>query len=108
MDTVMVLRIVRILRLLRVLRILRLFRFFRELLLLAQGIMGAMRALGWAVTLIMLVLYICAIFINKLLGDQVGNAEEDMLEGSAKTRNEWFGTVGRSLFTLFQLMSLEN
>ena len=39
------------------LRIIRLLRFLRELLILVQGIAGAMRALVWAVLLIFLALY---------------------------------------------------
>ena len=38
-----------LLRIFRVLRLLRLFRFLRKLLLLAQGIWGAVKALVWAV-----------------------------------------------------------
>lgn len=103
MSSMTLLRVLRIFRLLRVLRVLRLFRFFRELLLLAQGIFGAMRALFWAVALIVLVLYICAVFINRLLENQ-----DDVPERHQEQVDLWFGTVGRTFFTLFQMMSLEN
>merc|ERR1719161_2151222 len=85
------------LRLLRILRILRLFRFLRELLLLAQGIIGAMKALFWSMLLVFLALYICAIFTTQTLGQNT----------SDQTLLDWFGSVGSSLFTLFQLMTLE-
>merc|ERR1719236_160729 len=62
-----------------------------------------MRALFWAVALIVLLLYICAVFINRLLGDK-----EDVSERHQEQVDLWFGTVGRSLFTLFQLMTLED
>merc|ERR1719316_2191937 len=81
------LRIVRLLRLARILRILRIFRFFKELLLLAQGIIGAMKALFWAMMLIVLILYVCAIFATKLL------ANRDVVENgtSDKDLQIWFG-----------------
>eukprot|EP00746_Dinoflagellata_sp_MGD_P143834 gnl/MRDRNA2_/MRDRNA2_76617_c0_seq3.p1 gnl/MRDRNA2_/MRDRNA2_76617_c0~~gnl/MRDRNA2_/MRDRNA2_76617_c0_seq3.p1 ORF type:complete len:563 (+),score=100.78 gnl/MRDRNA2_/MRDRNA2_76617_c0_seq3:120-1691(+) len=103
LQFVTLLRIVRLLRLARILRILRIFRFFKELLLLAQGIMGAIKALFWAMMLIVLILYVCAIFATKLLGkrdlDDSGSTDEDL--------QIWFGTLPRSLLTFFQIITVE-
>merc|ERR1719313_1149376 len=58
----------RTIRLLRLCRVLRLFRFFKELWILAQGIIQATRALGWVMVLLLMVLFICAIFMTRTLG----------------------------------------
>lgn len=92
-----VLRIARLARLFRILRLVRIFRFLRELMLLVQGILGALKALGWTVFLILLVLYTSAVLIT----NTIGHATED------PEISEWFGTVGGSFLTLFQLMTLE-
>jgi len=80
-----------------VLRILRLFRFLKELTLLAQGIIGAIHALGWSLFLIWLVLYVSAVLTTTLYGH---SNRPDILR--------WFGSLGKSLLTLFQLMTLED
>lgn len=97
LSVVTLLRVVRLVRLIRVLRILRLFRFIHELTLLAQGIIGACRALGWSLLLITIVLYISAVFVTTLFGE----TEDEHI-------SEWFGSLGSSLLTLFQLMTLED
>lgn len=90
-------RLVRLVRLLRVLRIIRLFRFFKELTLLAQGILGALQAMSWAALLIIVVLYVSAVIMTNTLG-RVSDSEVAL----------WFGSLGSSLFTLFQLMTLQD
>eukprot|EP00927_Polykrikos_kofoidii_P035531 TRINITY_DN3009_c0_g2_i1.p1 TRINITY_DN3009_c0_g2~~TRINITY_DN3009_c0_g2_i1.p1 ORF type:complete len:750 (-),score=56.35 TRINITY_DN3009_c0_g2_i1:237-2486(-) len=97
MSVLMLLRLGRLVRLARVLRILRLFRFLRALTLLAQGILGAVRTLGWAFFLISMVLYMSAVLVTTLYGD---SEIEDI--------QIWFGSLGSSLLTLFQLMTLED
>jgi len=91
--------IFRMLRLFRLLRILRLFRFSKELLLLAQGIAAAVRGLWWVVLLVLLTLYTCSIFTTQMIG------QEDLGNQQVK---DYFGSVHESMFTLFQLMTLEN
>lgn len=90
-------RLVRLVRLLRVLRIIRLFRFFKELTLLAQGILGALQAMSWAALLIIVILYVSAVLMTNTLG-RISDSEI----------RQWFGSLGSSFFTLFQLMTLED
>lgn len=97
LSLVMIFRLGRLVRLARVLRILRLFRFLRELTLLAQGIIGAVRTLGWSFFLIAMVLYMSAVFATTVYGES-GNVDIET----------WFGSLGSSLLTLFQLMTLED
>lgn len=96
-----VLGLLRLVRLLRVLRIVRLFRFFRELQLLANGILGALRAMVWAALLIILALYLSAVLATNLIGKSDGVKRDDEI-------GVWFGTILSSVFTLFQLMTLED
>lgn len=101
---VMSFQVFRLVRLLRVLRVIRIVRFFRELLFLVKGILISMKALFPSLVLIVLLLYMSAVFIFRVLGRKADpgldpDEEEDM--------DKWFGTVGRSLFTLFQLMTLD-
>eukprot|EP00929_Paragymnodinium_shiwhaense_P120483 TRINITY_DN92435_c0_g1_i1.p1 TRINITY_DN92435_c0_g1~~TRINITY_DN92435_c0_g1_i1.p1 ORF type:complete len:876 (+),score=204.24 TRINITY_DN92435_c0_g1_i1:39-2630(+) len=97
-------RLLRLVRLLRVLRIVRLFRFFKELSLLAQGILGALQAMVWAFLLIILVIYLSAVLITNLIGH-----DERVLNGPyGEQIGDWFGSLGSSSFTLFQMMTLED
>jgi voltage-gated sodium channel len=90
-------RFIRLVRLLRVLRIVRLFRYFKELTLLAQGIWGALQSMIWAALLICVLIYVCAVVMTNTLG-----------RNKAGKIPDWFGSLGSSLFTLFQLMTLED
>jgi voltage-gated sodium channel len=96
-NAVSILRLVRIVRIFRVLRVLRLFRFLRELLLLAKGIIGALRALFWSMLFLALVVYVFAIYFTTF----VGKASDD------PQVRVWFSTLPRSLFTLFVVLTLD-
>lgn len=99
LQTFTLFRLGRLVRIARILRVLRLLRFVRELLLLVKGLLGAMKALIWAFLLIMMVLYLSAVFATELIGHE---------ENEVDTQLEmWFGSVGSSILTLSQLMTLE-
>lgn len=92
-------------RILRLLRIIRIFRFLKELLLLAQGIYAAMKGLVWAIMLLVMTLYICSIISTRFIGTF---SEDEPLPDGAAEMKMWFGSVHASLFTLFQLTTLES
>jgi len=96
-------RALRLVRLLRVLRIIRLLRFFKELRLLVRSIVGAIQLLIWPFLLIILVLYISAVLVTNLIGKSRDVAEDHAGSEIAV----WFGSIGSSAFTLFQIMTLE-
>jgi len=98
LQTLTLFRLGRLVRIARILRVLRLLRFIRELLLLVKGLLGALKALIWAFLLIMMVLYLAAVFATELIGH--GNEADPQL-------HLWFGSVGSSILTLSQLMTLE-
>lgn len=94
-------RAARLARLARILRILRILRYLRELLILIRGIYGALKALGWATGLLVLVLYVTAIFTTKLMG------KNPHVQGDDGEAAMYFGTMLKSMFTLFQIVTLE-
>jgi voltage-gated sodium channel len=82
-----------VLRSLRILRALRLVSMVPQMRLVVQALLSAIPAMGSVVALLALIFYVAAVMATKLFGGQFP---------------EWFGTIGASLFTLFQIMTLES
>lgn len=82
-----------VLRALRVLRVLRLISVVPSLRHVVEAMLGALPGMGSIVLLMGLIFYVFAVMATKLFG---GGMEEQ------------FGTLGASLFTLFQLMTLDD
>lgn len=80
-------------RALRILRVLRLVSLVPRMRLVIQGFLAAIPGMGAVVVLLTLVFYVAAVMATKLFGGQF---------------EAWFGTLGRSAFTLFQVMTLES
>jgi voltage-gated sodium channel len=81
-----------VLRALRVLRVLRLVSAFPQLRRVIQGLLAAVPGLGSIAAILCIVLYIFAVVAAKLFGEEYP---------------QWFGDLGTSLFTLFQILTLE-
>jgi len=108
--------VLRLVRLSRVIRMLRLFAFFQELWLIIQGIVNSMKTIVWASILLLIVLYIFAIFFVNMVGkSNVGyytavpadHSTADWVEIFQEwhgdfDRYQYFGTVPRSMLTLFE------
>ncbi|HZH46381.1 MAG TPA: ion transporter, partial [Roseococcus sp.] len=82
-----------VLRALRILRVLRLVSVVPSLRTVVEAMLAALPGMGSIVLLMLLLFYVFAVMAVKLYG-------EDMPEA--------FGTLGASLFTLFQLMTLDD
>lgn len=82
-----------VLRALRILRVLRLVSVVPSLRVVVEAMLAALPGMGSIVLLMALIFYVFAVMAVKLYG-------EDMPEA--------FGTLGASLFTLFQLMTLDD
>jgi voltage-gated sodium channel len=82
-----------VLRALRVLRVMRLISLVPSMRRVAGGLIAAIPGLGAVFGMIMVILYVSAVVATKLFGEQFP---------------EWFGTLGESAFTLFQVMTLES
>jgi len=79
----MLMRMLRLARLARLVRLMR-FRMFRELKLMVLGLFSGLRALCWAIVLLMFIIYTIGVLMRL-----VSDVEE-------------FGSMPRSMFTLFR------
>ncbi|MBL4786233.1 MAG: ion transporter [Cohaesibacteraceae bacterium] len=82
-----------VLRALRILRVLRLITFVPTLRRVVGALIGALPGMGSIILLMALVYYVFAVMATKLFGE---------------TFPQWFGTLGESAYTLFQIMTLES
>ncbi len=81
-----------VLRALRILRVLRLVSIVPSMRRVVGALLSALPGMGAIVMLLMLVLYIAAVMATKLF---------------STVAPEFFGDLGASLFTLFQIMTVE-
>lgn len=82
-----------VLRSLRILRALRLISVVPSMRKVVSALLKAIPGMGSVVTLLLLVFYVAAVMSTKLFGAEFP---------------EWFGTIGASFYTLFQVMTLES
>ena len=82
-----------ILRALRILRVLRLLTKIRRLRDITESLLKAIPSIGWIAALLLLVFYVFAVMGTKLFG---ASFDED------------FGHLGRAMYSLFQIMTLES
>ncbi len=82
-----------VLRILRVLRLLRLVTVMPQMRKIVMALVGVMPGIGAIAGLLMLLFYIFAIMATNLYAD---------------TFPEWFGSLSASIYTLFQIMTLES
>ncbi len=91
-----------VLRALRILRVLRLLSVVPQLRRVIQALLDAVPGMTSIIGVLALVFYISAVLATKLFG----LAEHPLdTEGNMQ---EWFGTIGRSMYSLFQIMTLES
>merc|ERR1739848_655318 len=84
-------------------RLLRLLHTFKELQLLIEGLIDSYRVLSWVFLTLLLIVYVCSIFLVNTLGKQCDTDFPDFVEC-----HSFFGSVARCMFTLFQLIPLES
>lgn len=82
-----------VLRALRVLRVLRLISIVPSMKMVVQSLLSSLPGMGSIVALLGLIFYVAAVIATQLFGAHFP---------------EWFGTLGASLYTLFQVMTLES
>ncbi|HET6224305.1 MAG TPA: ion transporter [Dongiaceae bacterium] len=81
-----------ILRALRVLRVLRLVSVVPDMRRIVQALLQAIPGMASIAALLALVYYVFGVMATRLFGE---------------TFPEWFGTIGQSVFSLFQVMTLD-
>ncbi len=82
-----------VLRALRVLRVLRLISTVPSMRNVVQALLSAIPGMGAILALLLLIFYVAAVMATKLFGDSFP---------------QWFGTIGGSMYSLFQIMTLES
>jgi len=82
-----------VLRAFRILRVLRLVSNIKTIRRVVTGLLSAIPGMGSIVMLLGLIFYIFAVISTKLF---------------AATFPDWFGSIGESAYTLFQIMTLES
>lgn len=82
-----------VLRALRILRVLRLISAVPSMRRVVSALLLSIPGIGSILGLLSLVFYVFAVMATKLFGAEF---------------TEWFGTIGRSAYTLFQVMTLES
>ncbi len=82
-----------VLRALRILRLLRVISVAPRLRRVVEGFINAIPGMGSVFLLMAIIFYIGAVMATKLFGDAFP---------------DWFGTLGRSAYSLFQIMTLES
>ncbi|MCR8827358.1 ion transporter [Pseudosulfitobacter koreensis] len=81
------------LRGLRVIRAMRLLSVIPQMRAVVQALLDALPGMGAVIIMISIVFYVFAVMATIMYGN---------------TFDEWFGTLGRSLYSLFQIMTLES
>ncbi len=82
-----------VLRALRVLRVLRLISMVPKLRFIVEALLHAVPGIASIAGLMLLLFYVFAVMATGLYGDAFP---------------EWFGSIGASMYTLFQIMTLES
>lgn len=109
------LSVLRLLRVLRVARMARLLKVFKELWIILKGILESLRVMFWVTVLLLLTLYVCSIMCVDILGrKEVGfdgfDDNQENIDATLQIANwnnyQHFGTMGRSMYTLFNICIL--
>ena len=82
-----------VLRALRVLRVLRLLTLVPSMRRVVGALLASIPGLGSIALVLLLIYYVFAVMATKLFGENFP---------------QWFGSIGESLFSLFQIMTLES
>jgi len=98
-----VIALVRIVRLVRLVRVVRLIRMFRALYVTVMAFKEALSGLFYICIIMVGGVYVCAIFMTAA----VGRSDLRYLELGNISGSERFGSVLRSMYSLFELMTLE-
>jgi len=93
--------VLRVFRLVRLARAVRQQPEFKEMWLLVRGLIGSISTLLWTYVIISGTLYVFAIAFTEMIGNDEVFKDNPVVQ-------EQFGDVLRSMFTLFQIMTLDS
>ncbi len=86
-------QVARVFRIFRVFRVFRLISAFKEMRVIIQAIGHAIPGVMWTAFLLLIIYYVFAIIGTESFGEAFP---------------DWFGNIGASFYTLFQVMTLES
>lgn len=93
MSAFRAMRVLRVLKSLKALRGTKLIGHVRKLQIIIDAIVKSIPSIGWTGVLLLLIYYIFALIGVNLFGEAFP---------------DWFGTIGKAMYTLFQVMTLES
>jgi len=82
-----------VLRAMRILRVLRLMSVVPQMRMVVSALFNALPGMGSIVAVLLLIFYVSAVMATQLFGSAFP---------------EWFGSIGTSMYSLFQIMTLES
>lgn len=83
----------RVFRVFRAFRTLKIIEHIRSLRIIIAAIFGALPSIGWVSVLLLIIFYIFSIIGTTIFGPEFP---------------EWFGSIPKTMYTLFQVMTLES
>jgi voltage-gated sodium channel len=99
-----VVRVLRIMRVVRIAKIIRVMKFFRELRIMIYSIMRSMKSLAWVILILFGLFYVFSIAFSAACLVHLDTSEKWDLEENQELQLH-FGTLDRSLLSLFMSMS---
>jgi voltage-gated sodium channel len=101
-NNISILRVLRVLRIVRVARVIRVMPFFTELRMMVFSIIGSLSSLLWVLLVLGLMFFMFGIILTHATIAHVNTYERLQSESSL---HEAFGTLDRSVLSLYQAMS---
>ncbi|CAK0867497.1 unnamed protein product [Prorocentrum cordatum] len=90
-------------KMLRIVRVFRVFRFFTELRILALMILDSFRSLAWALLMLIIIMYVFAIWFTQDVASHIVKVKNDGLPVDP-VLTEFFGNLLLTLSSLFHAM----
>jgi len=99
---------IRLIRILTVGRLIKIFISSNSLWLIVSGFVDAIRTLFWVSILVIFILYACAVFVTITIGQDPLTYEPYKIFSGGWDYQEYFGSVPRSMLTLFQIITFDD
>jgi voltage-gated sodium channel len=99
------LSILRLMRMLRIAQLVKVLHSFPELWLLVNGLWMALRTLTWVFVFLVIIVYVGGLFMATVVGSECG---QDGVFTNFADCEDMFGSMLGSMYTLFQVLTLES
>jgi voltage-gated sodium channel len=99
--------LIRVASFVRSTRIIGRFKRLEELRMVVQGLTSALATITWTVLLMLIFIYICAVLLTYQIGHNAEVYSDYRKLSGGWDHEEFFGTVGRSMYTLLQVATLD-